>query len=187
MSDSYRSNQGKTWQGRLEDACREATILPPVFQIVSDRRGGRRGDGTGLLEKIHIKLALYLKIFLGLLNEMHDAYLMGSRTGHPVGDVPSQLRRFHIHLQYETYRDRPSIFWNHLYHSPDASCARDVCDPVEFTEGWRSALRLADLASRVFVYVDEVFGSTGHLISFVQVASRATAPGLVQRAAAVRT
>ncbi|ORY57561.1 uncharacterized protein BCR38DRAFT_490066 [Pseudomassariella vexata] len=29
------------WQQRLEDVCREYSIQAPVFQIVSDRRGGR--------------------------------------------------------------------------------------------------------------------------------------------------
>ncbi|KAJ4293940.1 hypothetical protein N0V88_005454 [Collariella sp. IMI 366227] len=28
----------KTWQDKLEDACREWNITAPVFQIVSDRR-----------------------------------------------------------------------------------------------------------------------------------------------------
>ncbi|POR35158.1 Uncharacterized protein TPAR_04644 [Tolypocladium paradoxum] len=30
-----------SWQERLEEACRQAKLLPPVFQLVSDRRGGR--------------------------------------------------------------------------------------------------------------------------------------------------
>jgi len=30
-----------TWQERLEEYCREAQIQPPVFQMYSDRRGGR--------------------------------------------------------------------------------------------------------------------------------------------------
>ncbi|KAJ1324820.1 hypothetical protein MN608_09524 [Microdochium nivale] len=29
------------WQDRLEDVCREYQIQSPIFQIVSDRRGGR--------------------------------------------------------------------------------------------------------------------------------------------------
>ncbi|KAH7157793.1 hypothetical protein B0J13DRAFT_180882 [Dactylonectria estremocensis] len=29
------------WQERLELVCRDAQLHPPVFQIVSDRRGGR--------------------------------------------------------------------------------------------------------------------------------------------------
>ncbi|KAK1839806.1 hypothetical protein CCHR01_17570 [Colletotrichum chrysophilum] len=41
MSASSYNHQARTWQERLEGACREANILPPVFQIVSDRRGGR--------------------------------------------------------------------------------------------------------------------------------------------------
>ncbi|EGX93241.1 hypothetical protein CCM_04613 [Cordyceps militaris CM01] len=38
------STSGPTpWQDKLEELCREAQILPPVFHIVSDRRvlGGR--------------------------------------------------------------------------------------------------------------------------------------------------
>ncbi|KAG5949447.1 hypothetical protein E4U53_005876 [Claviceps sorghi] len=30
-----------SWQERLEEFCRDAQLMPPVFQIVSDRRGGR--------------------------------------------------------------------------------------------------------------------------------------------------
>ncbi|KAA8572727.1 hypothetical protein MFRU_003g01370 [Monilinia fructicola] len=37
---TYNSSSG-TWQEKLEMRCREAQIHPPVFQIVSDRRGGR--------------------------------------------------------------------------------------------------------------------------------------------------
>ncbi|KAK1474017.1 hypothetical protein CTAM01_16046 [Colletotrichum tamarilloi] len=35
------SSRPRTWQKRLEDECREANIMPPVFQITSDQRGGR--------------------------------------------------------------------------------------------------------------------------------------------------
>ncbi|KAK4158335.1 hypothetical protein C8A00DRAFT_28613 [Chaetomidium leptoderma] len=31
----------QTWQDKLEDTCREWNIAAPIFQIVSDRRGGR--------------------------------------------------------------------------------------------------------------------------------------------------
>ncbi|OHE91411.1 hypothetical protein CORC01_13276 [Colletotrichum orchidophilum] len=41
MSASSLRSQTATWQDRLEYACREANIMPPVFQIVSDRRGRR--------------------------------------------------------------------------------------------------------------------------------------------------
>jgi len=41
MAVSGYSSGTATWQERLEEACREAQIHPPVFQIVSDRRGGR--------------------------------------------------------------------------------------------------------------------------------------------------
>ncbi|RDA83299.1 hypothetical protein CP532_5744 [Ophiocordyceps camponoti-leonardi (nom. inval.)] len=30
-----------SWRERLEEVCRKADIPPPVFQFVSDRRGGR--------------------------------------------------------------------------------------------------------------------------------------------------
>ncbi|KAK3384270.1 hypothetical protein B0T24DRAFT_674052 [Lasiosphaeria ovina] len=36
---SYKS--GTPWQDRLDEACREIQIGTPVFQIISDRRGGR--------------------------------------------------------------------------------------------------------------------------------------------------
>ncbi|KAI9151724.1 hypothetical protein HJFPF1_08933 [Paramyrothecium foliicola] len=39
-SSSY-SSTSSTWQERLEEVCRDAQLRPPVFQIVSDRRGGR--------------------------------------------------------------------------------------------------------------------------------------------------
>ncbi|KAH8599944.1 hypothetical protein B0O99DRAFT_504166 [Bisporella sp. PMI_857] len=35
------SNYGSTWQEKLAERCRAANCPPPVFQIVSDRRGGR--------------------------------------------------------------------------------------------------------------------------------------------------
>ncbi|KAM0159047.1 hypothetical protein ACHAQE_000789 [Botrytis cinerea] len=39
MSYSSYSSGSATWQEKLEERCREAQIRPPVFQIVSDRRG----------------------------------------------------------------------------------------------------------------------------------------------------
>lgn len=39
--DSTSSTGTGPWQDRLEVVCRDAQIHPPVFQIVSDRRGGR--------------------------------------------------------------------------------------------------------------------------------------------------
>ncbi|KAE9370447.1 hypothetical protein N431DRAFT_343057 [Stipitochalara longipes BDJ] len=41
MSYSSYGSGAATWQERLEEKCREAQIHPPVFQIMSDRRGGR--------------------------------------------------------------------------------------------------------------------------------------------------
>ncbi|KAF7874926.1 hypothetical protein EAF04_002100 [Stromatinia cepivora] len=41
MSYSTYNSSSPTWQEKLEERCREAQIHPPVFQIVSDRRGGR--------------------------------------------------------------------------------------------------------------------------------------------------
>lgn len=33
--------QRKDWQDRLEEECRKSQLARPVFEIVSDRRGGR--------------------------------------------------------------------------------------------------------------------------------------------------
>ncbi|CAH0052850.1 unnamed protein product [Clonostachys solani] len=42
MSTSSSSmSGGMSWQDRLEECCREAQIPQPVFQMFSDRRGGR--------------------------------------------------------------------------------------------------------------------------------------------------
>ncbi|KAK0125391.1 hypothetical protein ONS96_009238 [Cadophora gregata f. sp. sojae] len=41
MSYSSYNSGAATWQERLEEKCREANYHPPVFQIMSDRRGGR--------------------------------------------------------------------------------------------------------------------------------------------------
>ncbi|TAQ89573.1 hypothetical protein B7494_g2101 [Chlorociboria aeruginascens] len=41
MTFSNYSPTAATWVERLEEKCREAQINPPIFQIVSDRRGGR--------------------------------------------------------------------------------------------------------------------------------------------------
>jgi hypothetical protein len=41
MSYSSYSSGAATWQERLEEKCREAQLHPPVFQVFSDRRGGR--------------------------------------------------------------------------------------------------------------------------------------------------
>lgn len=40
---SYSSNGSSTstWQDKLQERCRAAQMNPPVFSIVSDRRGGR--------------------------------------------------------------------------------------------------------------------------------------------------
>jgi len=35
------SSAANTWQDKLEEKCREVQVHPPVFQIMSDRRGGR--------------------------------------------------------------------------------------------------------------------------------------------------
>ncbi|CEJ91090.1 Putative Pc13g06420 protein [[Torrubiella] hemipterigena] len=40
-SSSVATSATKSWQERLEDLCRDAQISPPVFQLLSDRRGGR--------------------------------------------------------------------------------------------------------------------------------------------------
>ncbi|CAD6439795.1 04ce4f9a-bec6-4645-9fa8-2a542d517cb5 [Sclerotinia trifoliorum] len=41
MSYSTYYSESLTWQEKLDLRCREAQIQPPIFQIVSDKRGGR--------------------------------------------------------------------------------------------------------------------------------------------------
>ncbi|KAI9732577.1 MAG: hypothetical protein M1834_003913 [Cirrosporium novae-zelandiae] len=40
-SSSIGGGSKKTWQEKLQEHCHAAKIQPPVFNIVSDRRGGR--------------------------------------------------------------------------------------------------------------------------------------------------
>ncbi|KAG5974632.1 hypothetical protein E4U30_005721 [Claviceps sp. LM220 group G6] len=40
-SSGSSASSTSSWQDRLEEICRGAQLMPPVFQIVSDRRGGR--------------------------------------------------------------------------------------------------------------------------------------------------
>ncbi|KAG6019501.1 hypothetical protein E4U41_003196 [Claviceps citrina] len=40
-SSGSRGSIACSWQERLEEFCRDAQLMPPIFQIVSDRRGGR--------------------------------------------------------------------------------------------------------------------------------------------------
>jgi len=55
MSPSSSTYGAGSWQERLEEACRDAQLRPPVFHLVSDRRGRRTAwssrvtiDGTTL-------------------------------------------------------------------------------------------------------------------------------------------
>jgi len=41
MSISSASSTSSTWQDKLQEKCREAQLHPPVFNILSDKRGGR--------------------------------------------------------------------------------------------------------------------------------------------------
>ncbi|RKF56946.1 hypothetical protein OnM2_077054 [Erysiphe neolycopersici] len=41
MVNFDQSSMSGKWQRQLEERCREAQISPPVYQIMSDRRGGR--------------------------------------------------------------------------------------------------------------------------------------------------
>ncbi|KAK1759705.1 hypothetical protein QBC47DRAFT_398509 [Echria macrotheca] len=38
---AYKTSSSKSWQDKLRDACVEYQIGEPVFQLASDRRGGR--------------------------------------------------------------------------------------------------------------------------------------------------
>ncbi|KAI9900610.1 hypothetical protein N3K66_004872 [Trichothecium roseum] len=40
-STAAHSTGAMTWQERLDEFCRESQLSPPVFQMFSDRRGGR--------------------------------------------------------------------------------------------------------------------------------------------------
>ncbi|KAK2021531.1 hypothetical protein LZ31DRAFT_363416 [Colletotrichum somersetense] len=88
MSSSYNS-QGGTWQERLEDACREANILPPVFQIVSDRRGGRTAWSSRVTVHGRTLSARFWYDGKNLNNAKEDAaemalnYLTGSNPSSP--------------------------------------------------------------------------------------------------------
>lgn len=41
QGNSQRGANWPSWQEQLQDHCRRAKLQPPVFNIVSDRRGGR--------------------------------------------------------------------------------------------------------------------------------------------------
>ncbi|TDZ39398.1 hypothetical protein C8035_v003406 [Colletotrichum spinosum] len=107
MSASYNSQAG-TWQERLEgreppphslkemklngcrsDACREANILPPVFQIVSDRRGGRTAWSSRVTVHGRTLSARFWYDGKNLNNAKEDAaemalnYLTGSNPSSP--------------------------------------------------------------------------------------------------------
>ncbi|KAK1659826.1 hypothetical protein BDP55DRAFT_562261 [Colletotrichum godetiae] len=89
MSASSYSSQARTWQERLEDACREANIRPPVFQIVSDRRGGRTAWSSGVTVHGRTLSARFWYDGKNLHNAKEDAaemavnYLTGSGHSQP--------------------------------------------------------------------------------------------------------
>ncbi|KAK1989039.1 hypothetical protein LZ30DRAFT_744649 [Colletotrichum cereale] len=89
MSSSSYNSQGGTWQERLEDACREANILPPVFQIVSDRRGGRTAWSSRVTVHGRTLSARFWYDGKNLNNAKEDAaemalnYLTGSNPSSP--------------------------------------------------------------------------------------------------------
>ncbi|OBR02844.1 hypothetical protein CH63R_14070 [Colletotrichum higginsianum IMI 349063] len=89
MSASSYNSQGGTWQERLEDACREANILPPVFQIVSDRRGGRTAWSSRVTVHGRTLSARFWYDGKNLNNAKEDAaemalnYLTGSNPSSP--------------------------------------------------------------------------------------------------------
>ncbi|KAF6803811.1 hypothetical protein CSOJ01_10649 [Colletotrichum sojae] len=89
MSSSSYNSQAGTWQERLEDACREANILPPVFQIVSDRRGGRTAWSSRVTVHGRTLSARFWYDGKNLNNAKEDAaemalnYLTGSNPSSP--------------------------------------------------------------------------------------------------------
>ncbi|KAH6894231.1 hypothetical protein B0T10DRAFT_245369 [Thelonectria olida] len=61
------------WQERLEVACRDCQLRPPVFQIVSDRRGGRTAWSSRVTVKGKTLAARYWYDGKNLMNAREDA------------------------------------------------------------------------------------------------------------------
>ncbi|KAH7319802.1 hypothetical protein B0I35DRAFT_478114 [Stachybotrys elegans] len=91
MSPSSRSSSSSStsWQERLEEVCRDAQLRPPVFQIVSDRRGGRTAWSSRVTVQGQTLQARYWYDGKNLHNAREDAaecaltWLTGPNDGSP--------------------------------------------------------------------------------------------------------
>ncbi|KXH69380.1 hypothetical protein CSAL01_07725 [Colletotrichum salicis] len=89
MSACSHSSQAGTWQERLEGACREAKFTPPLFQIVSERRGGRTAWSSRVTVHGRTLSARFWYDGKNLNNAREDAaemalnYLTGSNSSQP--------------------------------------------------------------------------------------------------------
>ncbi|KAG5664587.1 hypothetical protein HG530_002307 [Fusarium avenaceum] len=77
------------WQGHLDNVCRDAQLTPPVFQIVSDRRGGRTAWSSRVTVHGKTLAARFWYDGKNLNNAREDAaecavkWLTGSDSGSP--------------------------------------------------------------------------------------------------------
>ncbi|KAM0226146.1 hypothetical protein ACHAQD_000059 [Fusarium lateritium] len=77
------------WQGQLDNVCRDAQLSPPVFQIVSDRRGGRTAWSSRVTVHGKTLAARFWYDGKNLNNAREDAaecavkWLTGSESGSP--------------------------------------------------------------------------------------------------------
>jgi hypothetical protein len=58
-STAQPAGESTAWQDRLEECCRDARINPPVFQMFSDRRGGRTAWSSKVVVDGHCLAARY--------------------------------------------------------------------------------------------------------------------------------
>ncbi|KAJ4263891.1 hypothetical protein ACHAPJ_003572 [Fusarium lateritium] len=77
------------WQDQLDNVCRDAQLRPPVFQIVSDRRGGRTAWSSRVTVHGKTLSARFWYDGKNLNNAREDAaecavkWLTGSESGSP--------------------------------------------------------------------------------------------------------
>jgi len=86
-----------TWQEKLQDHCRNAQLQPPVFNLVSDRRGGRTAWSSTVTIQGKNFSARYFYDGQYINNAKEDAaevalMVLNSQTRPPTGaSLPGQL------------------------------------------------------------------------------------------------
>ncbi|RKU48642.1 hypothetical protein DL546_009168 [Coniochaeta pulveracea] len=86
---SSSSSAQATWQDKLDEACREYQIAAPIFQIVSDRRGGRTAWSSRVTVHGSVHSARFWYDGKNLANAKEDAaevaltWLTGSNPSSP--------------------------------------------------------------------------------------------------------